>query len=173
MSRWAVAASLLLVACGEGESDGLLLPEVVEVGWEPAYNGRSDALGALVPVDVMVYDPTTGEPRGAVEVHVWTDDDAARPVAVEAVTRAQSEDRDTESTEFAPQLDVWDAEHDEFVSLVPSDDLVLLTDADGVARLYVFVDAFPPSPDLPGSFDPIRVMVGADETDDLFWLMPR
>jgi hypothetical protein len=169
MSRSAVPALLLVACVEEADSSGLLLPEQVQVGWEAEYNARGDGLGALVPVDVMVYDGATGEPRADVEVHVWTDDDAAMPVPVEGVLVL---DRDLE---LGPnrELEAWDAEHDQFVALEPVELLDLRTDAGGVARLYLFVDAFPEGAGPSEPFGPIRVMVSTGDVDELFWLEPR
>jgi hypothetical protein len=171
--------ALALAACAPESEDrsGLLLPDAVEIRWEGEYNGVDDGLGALVPVDVMAYDGLTGEPRPDVLVHVWTDDDAAAPIAVDAVTVLT--DLPESLPDAAPAAETWDAAHDRFVVLHTEGtgdgssrpaDLDLRTDADGIARLYLFVDAFPT---VDRAFGPIRVMVAAGDADELFWLEPR
>jgi hypothetical protein len=198
--NWRLLVPLLpgLVACGQEAVEAeLLLPEEVTVGWDRAYNGRDDGLGALVPVDVMVYEGTTGNPLPGVVVAVWTDDVNAWPVPVDEVwllpTDAQGSDgegaegaenegaagADLESepvdgqAEQAEQVEetsldhpgrvqAWDATRDQFVAFDPVDGIELVTDEGGVARLYVYVDAFPEARGESldnGDFDPIRVFV--------------
>jgi len=184
----AIAAPLLLAASaciddGEGAS-GLLIQDQVQVGWQEEYNGRDDGLGALAPVDVMAYDVVTGEPEPGVDLHVWTDDGAVMPVPSDGVTVLDSDLSIESATSMqasaramqapARAIEIWDAEHDEFVGLDPSDDLELRTDRGGVARLYLYVDAFPETTE---GFAPVRVVVTLGESgraaDGLFWLAPR
>lgn len=173
MSRYLPAFfPLLLAACGtEPSSEAeLLLPELVSVAWEDAYNAQNDGLGALVPVDVMVYDGASGEPLRDVEVQVWTDDVAAWPTSAEGVVVVSPTDPTAFTSTF---LQVWDAARDQFVAFEPVDGIDLVTDDGGVARLYVFVDAFPEDDREDSGFGPIRVVVTMDEIDELFWLAPR
>lgn len=172
-----------LVACGEAAVEAeLLLPEEVSVGWERAYNGRDDGLGALVPVDVMVYEGTTGNPLPGVLVEVWTDDVATWPVPVDEVwlmPAETSEELDAE-VELPGRVRAWDATRDQFVSFDPVDGIELVTDEGGVARLYLYVDAFPVSeggPSEDGTLEDIRVLVSmsteGDPVLDGLWLTPR
>lgn len=141
MNRPAAIAVLVLVpGCAEGLSEpDLLLPgEELSVEWDEAWNGEGDGLGALVPVDVMVYDGATGEPVEGVQVLISADDDAVIPLPVGGVLLVEDEtDPDA----------LWDASRDQYVALRPSalgwEDLVLETDDGGIARLYLYVDAFP------------------------------
>lgn len=176
MSRFLPAIlPLLLAACGTEPSPEaeLLLPDLVSVAWEDAYNARNDGLGALVPVDVMVYDGASGEPLRDVELQVWTDDVAAWPTSAEGVVVVSP----TDPTALqATYLQVWDASRDQFVAFEPEDTIDLRTDDGGIARLYVYVDAFPEetSEDADeSSFGPVRVVVTMDDVDELFWLAPR
>lgn len=176
-ARSTAALALLVGACApdpSGARTGLLLPDAVEIRWEGAYNERNDGLGALVPVDVMVYDGGTGEAVPDVTMHVWTDDAAAMPVAADAVTvLPDAEETLPEADPFAvgAAVESWDAAHDQFVALRPASGLDLRTDGDGIARLYVFVDAFPRG--ATGGYDPIRVIVATADVDDVFWLEAR
>lgn len=173
MSRFLPAIPpLLLAACGTeplAESE-LLLPDLVSVAWEDAYNAENDGLGALVPVDVMVYDGASGEPLPDVELQVWTDDVSAWPTSAEGVVVVSP----TDPTAFTPSfLQVWDASRDQFVAFEPVDTIDLRTDDGGMARLYVYVDSFPEEEDEEGGLGPIRVVVTMGEVDELFWLAPR
>lgn len=176
---------LILSACADNPVGAeLLLPEELSISWESAYNGRDDGLGALVPVDLMVYESTTGDPLPDVAVSAWTDDIAARPVPVEGlrlVSEDELEDVDLEaepaSGASSRSMRAWDATRDQFVSFVPVDVLDLRTDEGGVARMYLYVDAFPPRSALEPSdsmgFGPVRVLVSMGDTEELFWLSPR
>jgi hypothetical protein len=66
----------------------------------------------------------------------------------------------------------WDAWRDRYFDL--TDDAFpsrLHTDAWGLARLYMHVDAFPS--DAGDDFAPIEVVVSMGELDDTFLLVPR
>ena len=161
MNRSTPLALLLAFGCAEEISEpDLLLPTAVSVEWDAAWNGADDGLGALVPVDVMVYDGATGEPVEGVEVLVSAADPGVLPVPVEGVLVVEDQtDPDA----------LWDASRDQYIALwtapyvgdddndllsIVSDDdledgfideLVLETDDGGIARLYLYVDAFPRS----------------------------
>jgi hypothetical protein len=149
-------ALLSLAACVEEEQPRLILPNGIEVAWEDTYNPEGDGLGALVPVDVMVYDGGTGEALSSMPLEVWTDHDGAWPVPAEGVVLV---DPDLEPA-------FWDASSDQFVRLELADDpLGLVTDNSGLARAYVFVDSFgetPPDP-LDAAID---VFVSLDSAGD-------
>ncbi|MEQ1505165.1 MAG: hypothetical protein ABMB14_23220 [Myxococcota bacterium] len=199
MNRVVVPSLALLVvaACGE-EPDfaaELLPPDDVSVTWEAAYNGTNDGLGALVPLDVMAYDGATGEPLGDVSIEVWVDDadhaDAnadgpgATPLPVDAVLVIDPDEAE------ADDLIAWDAAHDQFVAVdldrseagTRADGVILHTDSGGIARLYLFVDAFDASVDrpdtfapgslAPGSFAPITVVVSMGDVEELFSVAAR
>jgi hypothetical protein len=144
--------ALLAAACVEEEHPALLLPHGIEVAWEDAYNQEDDGLGALVPVDAMVYDGATGEALGNMPLVVWTDHEGAWPVPGEGVLLVDPE--------LEPAF--WDASSDQFVRLELGDDpLSLVTDATGLARGYLYVDSF-------GSaqpYEPIDVFVSMEDSD--------
>lgn len=202
-----LASSLTLAACGADPGlPELLLPQEVHVGWESAYNGVDDGLGALVPVDVMAYDGATGEPLADVPIEVYTDDAAAVPMPVEAVLVMDppAADEADVAAELVDQLaelglvlDVavldgtddeapgdegriaWDAARDQYVVFdgeqAASGGIELITDSGGVARLYIYVDAFPEGGAAgdDGTFQPIRVVVSMGGVDELFTVSPR
>lgn len=144
--------ALFAAACVEEEQPALLLPHGIEVAWEDAYNQEDDGLGALVPVDAMVYDGATGEALGNMPLVVWTDHEGAWPVPGEGVLLV---DPELESA-------FWDASSDQFVRLeLGEDPLSLVTDATGLARGYLYVDSFGPA--LP--YEPIDVFVSMDDAD--------
>jgi hypothetical protein len=141
--------ALSAAACVEEEQPALLLPHGIEVAWEDAYNQEGDGLGALVPVDAMVYDGATGEALGNMPLIVWTDHEGAWPVPGEGVLLV---DPDVETA-------FWDASSDQFVRLELGDDpLSLVTDATGLARGYLYVDSF----GLDQPYEPFEVFVSLD-----------
>jgi hypothetical protein len=150
MNRSAPLALMIAAGCADGLTEpDLLLPTELSVEWDAAWNGSDDGLGALVPVDVMVYDGATGESIEGVEVLISTGDPGVIPVPVEGVLVIDDE---------TDPLALWDASRDQYVAfdteLVPlaaddelgdafADELLLETDEGGIARLYLYVDAFP------------------------------
>lgn len=166
----------------------VLIPDQVPVVWDVAYNGVGDGLGALVPVDVMAYDGATGEPLPGLEVHVWTADDAATPIPPNGVVVLDGE-IDLASTLVSeaidpwaakpvgpPEFEFWDALHDQFVAVAFGGvDFDLRTDEGGVARLYLFVDAFREREpgEKEGGLAPIQVVVAVGDDETVFSLVPR
>ncbi|MBT3219942.1 MAG: hypothetical protein HN348_12705 [Proteobacteria bacterium] len=159
-----------LVACGDETipegSTQLLVPDDIDLHWDPSFNGIDDGLGALIPVDLMVYEGGTGEPVGFVELYVETiHDTVVFPDAVEQVV--------PEVCTHCPFT--WDAYRDQYFTFLPEDDepnnvMVTTTDADGLARVYVFVDAFPADD---GDFSPVSVTVSVGLDEDSFYLLPQ
>lgn len=144
-----VSVTLLAAGCVEEEQPRLLIPHGIEVAWEETYNPEGDGNGALVPVDVMVYDGATGEALAHMPLALWTEHDGAWPVPAEGVVLADPE----------LELAFWDASSDQFVTLELGDDpLGLITDPTGLARGYVYVDSF-------GAAPPIDVFVSMDVAD--------
>jgi hypothetical protein len=161
---------LALGACGEASEEvELLLPEEVSVEWDRAYNAQDDGLGALVPVDVMVYEGATGDPLPHVQLAVWTDSVSAWPVPVDEVWLLAAGEVEREMPGL---VQAWDATRDQFVAFEPMEGIELRTDEGGVARLYVYVDAFPEAGET-ADFEPIRVLVSMGSSEELFWLTPR
>lgn len=164
MKRFAILSLALAVGCFEEEEPRLLLPGEVRVAWETAYNGEQDGLGALVPLDVMVYDGASGQPLGDVEILIWTEDETAWPVPAEGVWVV-----DPDACEGCDAL--WDASRDEYVEVEPVEGtLVLRTDALGIARTYLYVDSFPDGESA--DFEPIPVLVSMGTTDETLLLTP-
>lgn len=166
------AALVALVLGGCAVSDGgaqLLVPDQIGVDWDGSYNAVNDGLGALVPLDVMVYDGASGRPLSDVTVTLFVDD--GEDVVAVPVGAARFVDPSMPESDAA----LWDSRHDQYLTLSPPSDtdggrtVALSTDRAGLARWYLFVDAFPGDP---SGFDPIPITVsnGADET---FLLTPR
>ncbi len=163
----AIPSILVLAACADERGDPqLLLPTEVAVAWDHAYDGEGDGLGALVPVDVMAYDSATGAALAGVELLLWTNDGVAWPVDAELVFVVDPD--------ACPRCELlWDARRDQFLDLVPViDTLSLSTDADGLARVYVFVDAFPVD-EASGEVESLSVVVSMGDTEQTFLLLPR
>lgn len=167
-----IAGLVLLPACGFDdveETPQLLVPEDVEVVWDASFNGAGDGMVALVPVDLMVYDASSGQPLAFTEldVRVVGGADAMVLFPDEVVPSSPYSARQTDL--------MWDAWRDRwFVFAEESDSTAgdrVRTDAWGLARIYVMADAFPASG--ADGFDPIPVVVSMGITDDTFLLVPR
>ena len=167
--------SLVAVGCLEQTDQAeLLLPDPISVEGHDAYEGEGDGLGALVPVDLMAYDGATGQPLESIPLAVWATSGSAWPVEADEVVVVDPDDC------YGCEL-LWDAQRDEFL-LAPqvSDSLNLSTDADGLARLYVYVDAFSDSDgaggvggSAGGELEDIVVLVVMGEDEQSFLLLPR
>jgi hypothetical protein len=137
------------------------------VAWSDAYDGTGDGLGAVVPVDVMVYDGATGAPLQGVELAIASEHDgtwvipAGQVVAADA-SRAGVVDLDGDADPMVAAAAAWlqatevdsvqvlfDTRHDRFVTIdAEASDLLtgattVVTNPDGVARVLLFVDRFP------------------------------
>ncbi|MEZ4236132.1 MAG: hypothetical protein R3F59_08215 [Myxococcota bacterium] len=84
-----------------------------------------------------------------------------------------------EADEPEPRRIAWDAVRDQYVvfDAFEADSfesngggIELLTDSGGVARLYLYVDAFP---ETEIGFQPVRVVVSMGDVDELFTVSPR
>jgi hypothetical protein len=158
----AIAATLLLTACAEEEMAGqqLLVPNDVPLQWDESFNGLGDGLGAVVPIDVMVFEGLTGEPLGSVSLDVDASyEGVGIPVLVEVV----------EPDSCMDCVFVWDAYRDRYVDLVPENadsTAVVQTDVDGLVRVFLYVDAFPV--DENGGFAPVSVTVSSEVATEQF-----
>lgn len=171
MTRLAtIAALLLLGGCaldeGDGFGDTLLVPVDVELHWDAAFNEVDDGLGAVVPVDLMVYESTSGAPREGVELIV-------HPPADAAVLR------DADLTPVAPEdcrdcTLFWDAWRDRYyaVDTEPAfaEPVRVSTGPEGLARVHLLVEAFRADG---GGFEPADVQVHTDGATQHFRLVPR
>jgi len=154
------------VACvpeadGEGAA-AVLVPEDVELHWDASYNGAHDAIGAMVPADVMVYDPATGEPLQGESFEL-------RGEGVRFVT---AEDEVLFDPEPCERGCVWDAYADQYVEVeLPESDTVTVTsDELGLGRVYVYVDSFPEGSQR---FSAVPVYVAIGGVVDHFLIIPR
>jgi len=165
MSRSVTIALLLVgtVACVEEEGvPELLVPDDLALHWDRAFNGEEDDLVALVPLDVMVYEAESGEPMSGIDIAVEPDG-VAWVLPFDGVMPLTAEDCETERC-------AWDAWRDRYVSFLPGSDDPVATDADGLARVYLVVDAFPE--DGVG-LAPVPVVVTMGPTDATFQLVPQ
>ena len=163
-SKLAIAA-LLMAACAQDEQ--ILLPDNIEVHWDVSFNALDDNLGAVVPVDVMVYDGDTGEPLPGVEVEFRVDANHTYLVKTSSVSPMVSRCDDCDS--------FWDAFSDEYFEIDESlsglnSRLRLNTDEDGLTQFYVVVDSFA-APN--GSFLSVQVEAETDAVQGAFFLKPR
>lgn len=159
LSRTVPAVALLLAACGSQGEPELMVPDVVGLQWSDAYDESDDGLGAVVPVDVMVYDSASGEPLAGVALVVSSEHDGTWVLPEGALVAEDSGDVDA----------LWDARHDRFLRLtVDADDArvgsrSITTNDDGLARVLLFVDALPGGP---RSFDDVAVVISAASPED-------
>lgn len=158
---------VLLGGCIFGESDApqLLVPDQIEVQWDAPFDGIDDGRVALVPVDVMMYGGANGEPLADVDVDVSTTWREAGLVAPDEVNAVPLSGIDSEDVVW----DVWRDRYFAVAHVAPS--LRIRTDASGLARVYVYADAFPVGAD--GAPLPIPVVVSMGITDDTFLIVPR
>lgn len=211
----AVLLVATLTACAEEPEvpsgvANLLVPDDVDLHWDESFNGENDGLGALVPVDVMVYESGTGEPLDAVEIFLEASDQATWVLL----------DEDFLVVEPGLCVDcpvLWDARRDQYLALQPElaggvahgdlgglevgesaelggpwvfypdaleevalaargdldlHRITLDTDVDGLARVYLFVDAFPWDA-VEADFAAVSVLVSLGTADESFDLIPR
>jgi len=161
---------LMLSACADEFDAQLLVPDDIDVEWDESFNRTSDGIGVLVPIDVMVYEANTGEALYEVQLHVDTGLDTAMVVADDGVELVEVVDFDAEDAEW----DVWRDRY--FTFDAPNDVVEVQTDPDGLARIYVWVDAFEAGP---VGFAPVTVTVSAVASEsagafeETFSLIPR
>lgn len=161
-----VALVFGLAACAANAEPDLLVPDTVSVAWSDAYDGTDDGLGAVVPVDVMVYDSATGAALQGVELAIASEHDgtwvvpAGRVVAADA-PRPDAAGLDPASDPLAgaaawlqdAEVDsmqvLFDTRHDRFVTIdadrgeLLAGATTVVTNSEGVARVLLFVDRFP------------------------------
>jgi hypothetical protein len=162
---------LWLAACATEDSASepqLLIPSNIQVDWDESFNETADGLVAVVPVDVMVYDPVTGDPVADERITVTG---AAPGVWIAPADAVFPADPDDEAA-------LWDAWRDRYVEVdAPrsrrSDPLRAATDSTGLVRVYVVVDRFPTSRGAVGGLATVAVTVATDDTEEPFLLTPR
>jgi hypothetical protein len=163
----ATLASACVFEAEDGVSgDTLLVPADLELQWDASFNAVDDGLGAVIPVDVMVYDGATGEPRVAVEIEL-------RPGgAASVLSEGELVRVDPDACDGCALF--WDAWRDQYyaieVDLEEATVTRLRTGPEGLVRAYVVIDSF----DADGAgFAPVAVQVSTDASDDAFLLVPR
>jgi len=174
------AALAVLSGCGESVEGGdaqLLVPDDVALHWDVRFNGEEDGLGALVPVELMVYESVSGEPVEGVQVKVQSEHDGMVVVPLEDVVLVDSEDCD----DCAFLWDAWRDQYFEYKfiedAVIPGATAELETDENGLARVYLYVDAFPFGSDSgfasDGDFGAVSVLISTGISDETFYLVPQ
>jgi len=167
---------LFLLGLGACGSDGavssdaqLLVPDDVTLHWESSFNGVDDGRALLVPVDVMVYQGSTGEPIEGARIELGDTQPGAKLLRPDAVSMVGFD----EPIDGA-WWDAWSDRYFEFAPDVrPTSSLVVDTDATGLARVYVFIDRFPVDEMEESGFAPAPVSVTMGDTEESFLLIPR
>jgi hypothetical protein len=172
MNRFSFAMFVVVTGCAPvDDAPQVLVPEDVVVRWDSSFNGVDDGRAALIPVDVMVYGGASGAPVDLVDVMALAPAGEVALIDPEAVFPASSADEG-----------FWDAWSDRYLAV---DDarvgapLRLTTDASGVVRFYVWVDAFPAATadlrrhDASAVWSGLPIVVGMTEIEDTFLLIPR
>jgi len=171
------AALAVLSGCGESTELGdtqLLVPEDVSLHWDQRFNSESDGLGALVPVDIMVYEGVTGEPVEGVEVKVHSEHDGLVVVPIGDVVMVDGEACD--GCAF-----LWDAWRDQYFEYDfvegaerPGHHLDVITDEHGLARVYLYIDQFPAGGFADsGDFGAASVLISTGIHEETFFLVPQ
>jgi hypothetical protein len=171
------AAWVVLSGCGESPELGdaqLLVPEDVPLHWDLRFNEEADGLGALVPLDVMVYEGVTGEPLDGVSVKVHSEHEGVVVVPLGDVVRV-----DVEGCDGCAFL--WDAWRDQYFEydFVEGADrpgvlLDVMTDEHGLARVYLYVDSFPAAEFAEdGDFLAASVLISTGIHDETLYLVPQ
>lgn len=184
-ARWSVLALASSACVPVGDEVGLLIPSEVDVAWDARFDAIDDGRVALVPVDVLVYAASSGSPVADAQVGVavvggevglvdpdgvsWLDDPSGADADLPDPACASSSEL---CLGFAP---VWDAWRDRYAVLRddPAASMGLRTDADGMARTYVWVDGFDASNDAGVVSNPVVVVVSTGDVEDSFFLLAR
>lgn len=172
MNRFFAIAAVWMSACVADEEAYVVGAEVLPpddslVFWDEAFNGIGDAMVAVVPVDVMVYDAQTGEPHEGVELLLAPNTATARALHTDEVLLTEPDSC------LSPCEGAWDAYRDFVVRDVGAEegsDRLLMTDENGLARAYVEVDAFPI---VSGEWEPVMVNVLMGPRSVEFLLIPE
>ncbi len=179
--RLTIPVLLAVAACEEESGIAILPPDDVELHWDAAFNAEEDGLVGVVTVDVMVYEALTGAPLEGVPVVL--DAELASLLRPEGVLPADEWCALDETSALCDGL-VWDAWRDQYLAIDGLDDgpVTLWTDADGLGRATVYVDAFPiragsfgPDAFGPDAFGPVDVSVEVAGSDAraVFSLVPQ
>lgn len=174
----------------------VLAPESVPLRWDSSFNGVGDGVGALIPVDVMIYGGRTGEPFANTEVVIEPDDGviwvlSPSDVYPEYGIKGEYGSNDYGNAAYGDGsfrdgsegrgrcIDcrlTWDAWRGEYVVLPDLflDDPVAYTDRtdeDGVVRLYLYVDSL--VDDYPEHFLDGSVVISVGSHETILLLSPQ
>lgn len=118
----------------------LLMPPSEPVEFSPAWNTIDDGIGAFVSVEVMTYDARSGAPVPGAELQVASTWEGALILGVDELVEVDADACPwCEVLLDAPRRRLLTAEFDEADRV----DEVRSTDAWGLARIDIFVEAFP------------------------------
>ena len=171
----AVAASavVLMSAClppGTGVeapySAALQLPEDITLSWDQEYNETDDGIGALILLDLLVYDSDSGSPLDNIRVEVmslWGGIYLIPKTAVKTVPGPEQPDPAECDADNNGEIDVdapdscswfWDTSGDQYIQLSSeyaggrAPNLMYgATDEHGLLRVHAYVDSMPASAD--------------------------
>jgi hypothetical protein len=159
-------------------SAALQLPEDVVLSWNKEYNEVEDGIGALVLLDMLVYDSDSGDPMDNIRVEVmslWSGIYLIPQTAVKIVPPPNEPDMaecdvdgDGQIDFDAPDSCSWSSNFDtsgnqyfelasEFASAYSPNLMYGATDEHGLLRIYVYVDSMPATADSESglvTFDP-------------------
>lgn len=153
-----------LAACAAEAEPDLLVPDAVSVTWSDTYDGSEDGLGAVVPVDVMVYDSATGAPLPGVELGIASEHDGTWVVPGGRVRAVEADAWLEDDTWLDDERVLFDTRHDRYVTLdadageLRAGATTVVTNPDGVARVLLYVDRFPSGAN---GFSDVAVVVSA------------
>lgn len=177
MLRKAVVAplALLVTACIPPKSGveapysaALQLPDDVMLAWDSQYNEVEDGIGALVLLDMLVYDSDSGYPMDNIRLEImslWNGIYLIPQTAVKIVPPPNEPDMsecdadgDGNIDFDAPDACSWSEYFDtsgnqyfelasEFASAYSPNLMYGATDEHGLLRVYVYVDSMPSSAD--------------------------
>jgi hypothetical protein len=177
MLRKAVVAPLALwvTACVPPDSGveapysaALQLPDDITLSWNTQYNEVEDGIGALVLLDMLVYDSDSGDPMDNIRLEVmslWSGIYLIPQTAVKIVPPPNDPDPsecdadgDGNIDFDAPDSCSWSGNFDtsgdqyfeiasEYASAYSPNLMYGATDEHGLLRVYVYVDSMPASAD--------------------------
>lgn len=160
-------------------SAALQLPEDIVLAWNQAYNDTEDGIGALVMMDLLVYDADSGYPMDNIRVEVmslWGGIYLIPQTAIKTVPGPGQPAAGECDADGDGQIDLdapdacswfWDTSGDQYFELASefadaySPNLMYgKTDEHGLLRVYAYVDSMPTSTSGEGgtvSFDETAV----------------
>lgn len=149
-------------------SAALQLPEDITLAWNQEYNDVEDGIGALVLLDLLVYDADSGDPMDNIRIEVmslWSGIYLIPQTAVKIVPPPAEPDPaecdsdgdgqiDFDAPDACSWSEMFDTSGDQYFELASeyasaySPNLMYgATDEHGLLRVYVYVDSMPATAD--------------------------